>query len=64
MSEEALLDILHKRWTEKHQQWLETTERKRARQNGVTTMSCGGGCKGCKGKGKGKGKGGGGKRGR
>jgi hypothetical protein len=63
VSEQELLDALHARWAAKHRDWLESQERKRAIQRGVTDMSCGGGCKGCKGKGKGKG-GGGGKRGR
>ena len=38
---DALLDALHERWARKHEQWLKTTERKRARLNGSTDMGCG-----------------------
>jgi hypothetical protein len=37
--EQALLDTLHKRWAEKHEQWLRGQERKRARLNGSTNVA-------------------------
>jgi hypothetical protein len=51
--EQALLDALHERWARKHEQWIKTVERKRARLNGGDDM----GCKGKKGRGRGRGRG-------